>query len=133
MPVTTVRFTALIVAMGVLGLQSTARAESDDFSFELPPLVLAGVGLAAVAAGGVFGLLASSNYDDARNDPTHRGATESFDSAETFVDVGNLLLITGAAVAAIGFVWWFATFEKDRSEGIALGIGPQSLQLQGEF
>jgi hypothetical protein len=75
-------------------------------------LVLGGVGLTAMGLGGAFGLVAKSNYDDARRTECapagcSRQGKEDTDEARTLGTVGTVVFSVGAVVLLSGVVMWF--------------------------
>ncbi len=69
------------------------------------PLIVAGVGLAGVGTGVVFGVLSSKRHGDAVDDPTYAGAESKQSQAKTFATVANVCLIAGAVLVVGGVVW----------------------------
>jgi len=71
----------------------------------IAPWILVGAGGVALGAGGLFGLLASSNHDAAEADPVQKTAREKQDSAETLATLANVAFVAGAVMAAGGVTW----------------------------
>lgn len=102
-------------------------------------LGLGAVGIAGVVVGTVFGLKASSKWNDAQGfcNPDHahcgtEGASLSKD-AQSAATVSTVGFIVGGVGLAAGAVLWFAAPEKKTESGVALGVGPASVTLKGAF
>lgn len=102
-------------------------------------LGIGALGVAGVVVGTVFGLKASSKWDDAKAlcnpYPSNCGTDGSSlgkdaQSAATLSTVG---FVVGAVGLATGAVLWFAAPEKKTESGVALGIGPTSVMVKGAF
>lgn len=83
------------------------------------PWIVAGTGLAAVGAGAVFGLLATSARSDAEADPVHLNSLETFARGEDFAVVANVLFVAGGAVAVVGVVWGIVDLASSGAEDSA--------------
>jgi hypothetical protein len=87
-------------------------------------LVTAGAGLATVAAGGAFGLVAMHQRDQAgctNNVCVGEGSADMLRSAKSSADVATVLLIAGGALALGGAsLWWLAREPNPSTAGITL-------------
>jgi len=70
------------------------------------PYVVAGVGVAGIATGTVFGVLALKKQDSGNSATNLREATDARDSGQTFATVSNVSFIVGGVLLAGGVVWW---------------------------
>lgn len=110
-------------------------------------LVLGGVGLGGVAAGTVFGLLASSAWNDSKNEcspgcsaTSHAAATTDHDKAVTDGTVSTIAFIAGGAFL-VGGIALFASAPSDGNDSpraawaVTPSIGPAGgrLDVKGEF
>ncbi len=69
------------------------------------PLIVAGVGLAAIGAGAGAGALALSKKDDAVSEPVHARSMKLKDDADGFATVSTISFVTGVVLVAAGTVW----------------------------
>jgi hypothetical protein len=101
-------------------------------------LVVAGVGVAGVAAGAALGVVTIGKKHDAMNecpqDPclTQHGS-DLWSSATTSGNVATALLAVGGAALATGAVLWFTARPSDEEASAQVGIGPGTLQLRGSW
>jgi tetratricopeptide (TPR) repeat protein len=72
------------------------------------PYVVAGVGVAGVVTGTVFGFLALDKEDTGNGSTSLRDATDAQDTGQTFATVSNVSFIVGGILLAGGIVWWIA-------------------------
>lgn len=70
------------------------------------PYVVAGVGIAGIGTGVVFGVLAKSKESDGNGAKTQKDAIDSRDTGSTFATVANVAFIAGGVLVAAGAVWW---------------------------
>ena len=87
-----------------------AGASSSSSRSRTVPLIVTGVGVAAVAAGGVFGLVTLGKVSDLEkkcpNDTCPASSYASdVDPVRTYVRTTDVLLLGGAAVTAVGVTW----------------------------
>jgi len=118
--------------------------EKSSIGSRWPALVAAGVGVAGVAVGSVFGLKSMSKADDAkaycRPDNScwdNRGLALKEDAIAAG-NVSTIAFVVGGVGLAAGAVLWFTL--PDGSEGehadagtLRLGLGPGSVELGGSF
>lgn len=103
--------------------------------------VVAGAGTTSVLTGLVLALVAKSNYDDARDgcaavDDCPRDAVRSGESARSLATVGTVVIVSGAAVAAVGAA--LIVLAPPRREASArpsatLAVGPGGLGVIGRW
>ncbi len=130
--------TSLVVA--ILGTSTGVAADDEEAGDEageldLAPWVVTALGGGALIVGGVFAFLASSGYEDARTDPVQMSAADTFDQADTFAVVGNILFLTGGTLLLTGIGWGSVTLQEASNEqnAVALDLAPTSLRLRGTF
>jgi len=113
-----------------------AAAETDGASGEparsgsVLPYVIGGVGIAAIAAGSVFGLLAKGTYQDAEKACPDRtgctkGATETRDDAELQANLSNVGFGVGVAALGVAVVWLLTGGEPEASQASASAAAPR--------
>lgn len=90
------------------------------------PWATAGAGAAMVVTGAVFGWRASSNHDDAVNEPTQLRASQLQADAVSDSHVANALLVIGGAVAVGGAIWEYVEW---RREGQAATTARRSIRV----
>jgi hypothetical protein len=99
--------------------------------------VLGGVGVAAVATGATFGLLASSSWSKAKGscqDPPYEctpDAVSQADDASTRATVATVAFVVGGAALGTSLVL-FLTSSDDRSSA-EVAVSPSSVTLRGRF
>ena len=69
------------------------------------PWIVAGVGAASLAGGGVLRILANQRNDDAKREPTYLEADSLHSQAQTFATISAICFIAGGAVLAGGLLW----------------------------
>ena len=74
-------------------------------------LLVGGIGVVGLGAGTVFGLLAKSNWEQAKTDcgvscPANSTAQSEADSAHSQATIGNIVFGVGAAAVVTGVVLW---------------------------
>jgi tetratricopeptide (TPR) repeat protein len=125
-----------------LALGRAARAEQarlDSSSVEplaALPWIVSGVGVAGVAAGVVFGVIARNEESKADEEVTHAGAIDRFDRAETFATAANVALVAGSVVTAGGIVWLVvqsATSRKTSRPRAEVRLGAGHATVRGSF
>lgn len=98
------------------------------------PWVVAGVGVAAVGAGAVFGLQAQSTRQDAEDEPVQRKAAETFRDAEDLAGIANVFLIAGAVVTAGGITWIVLdSGTREQPASVALHLNPSGIAVTGRM
>ena len=98
-------------------------------------LVVGGVGAAGLVVGGIFGAIAMSKKSDAQavcpNQCSDQSGVDQWSSAKSAGTVSTVAFVVGGVGLATGLVLWFTAKPQPNDEkGIALGVGPASLQLR---
>lgn len=70
------------------------------------PYVVGGVGVAGLAAGVVFGLMAKGKESDGESAKSQVDAVDARDSGQSLATVANVCFIAGGVLLAAGAVWW---------------------------
>ncbi len=98
-------------------------------------IVTLSVGAAALAAGGVFGILATVKNGDASCDPDHfcpdASSAASLSDALNFAHVANGLFIAGGVVAAAGLTLWLVAPSSSSSASAKVGFTPTGAFVKG--
>ena len=84
-------------------------------------LVVGGMGVAGLAAGSIFGLMASSSWSTAQKEQSgaqYQQATNDQKTASTYATVSTVAFIAGGIAVAAGAVLWF-TAPSGESGGAA--------------
>ena len=107
-------------------------------SQKIAALAVAGVGVAALGVGSVFGLIANGKKSDAKaacpDRCTDQSGVDKWNSARSAGNVSTVAFIVGAAALGTGAVLWFtAKPESASAPGLALGTSFGSLQLRGTW
>lgn len=105
------------------------------------PYIVAGVGVAGVATGVVFGLLSKSKHDDASAlSTTQRDAIDQQDTAKSFATISTVSFIAGGVLIAAGATWWVLDHKASSKQGAGpspgtfrVGVAPGFLILQRGF
>ncbi len=98
------------------------------------PWVTVGVGLGGVAAGAVFGALATSAHGAAVSDASVTQSQLDQSSARRLALIANTLFVVGGAVAVVGTVWGIFDLRVALSPAGPRGaVLPGSLVLGGRF
>jgi hypothetical protein len=98
--------------------------------------VMGGVGVASIAVGATFGLMASSNWSKAKDgciDYPYRcddDAVAQADDASTQATVATVAFIVGGAALGTGLVLFLTDSDEPSAE---LAITPSSVSLRGRF
>ncbi len=105
-------------------------------------LVVGGVGLAGLAAGGIFGLVSMSKNAEAdgeckppdRTLCTQKGV-DAGEAAQSYGNVSTIAFIAGGALAAGGAVLWLTAPSDGTRVGVTPSAGPRGawLSLTGRF
>jgi hypothetical protein len=98
----------------------------------LPAYVVGGIGVAALAAGGIFGWLQLEAGNSARNDPTLAAALSDGQPYAQDGLVADVLFGVGGA-ALITAIVLFATEGTANAPAVAFSAGPRGLALSGAF
>jgi hypothetical protein len=101
-------------------------------------IVAGGVGVVGVGLGSVFGLVAISKKNDAQKacpgQCIDQSGVTKWSDAKTAAQVSDVAFIVGGVALAGGVALWFtAKNESSDARGVAVGIGPGSLQLKGTW
>ncbi|HWP05357.1 MAG TPA: hypothetical protein VNN72_06430 [Polyangiaceae bacterium] len=123
-----------IPAGGVVGPpDSGGQANGGMPTQRVVALIAGGVGVAGLATGGVFGVMAMQKKQDAEKtcprDCATQDGVDKWHSATTFGTVSTIAFAAGGALVAGAAVLWF-TSPKRSAE---VGIGPGSVELRGTF
>jgi len=100
------------------------------------PYVIGGVGLAGLAAGSVFGLMALSEHATAGEERVQQTAADDQSKAQILATTSTLTLIAGGALLAIGTTWWIVdgSGKSNRTTAqVGLGLTPSGVWLRGQF
>jgi hypothetical protein len=133
------------VALTIPALSAAAVAPSDGRSQRIAGVALAAAGVAGIAVGATFGLLARSAWQDALGHCTG-GVHDQCDAqgisgasrANAFANVGNVGFIAGGALAAAGVVVYViapraAPTETGATFSVVAGASNVGLRLRGAF
>lgn len=97
------------------------------------PYAVAGAGAAGLAAGAIFGVMATSKNSAAKDEPVQQTALDQRSSAEGLATVSTVGFIVGAVLVTAGVAWWFvdgAAAKKTGSAGTTrVGVTPGGLVL----
>ncbi len=112
-----------------------AAPERRPYRRSVLPYVVGGVGVAGIAAGAVFGLMATSKRDDAVAAPGQREALDLEDDAKSRATLSNVSFVVGGVLLAAGVTWWLLDLKASKSTAIAptmrVGLGPGLIHLEG--
>jgi hypothetical protein len=100
------------------------------------PYVVAGAGAAGVVTGMVFGLLALSREDAAKEEGVQSKSIDLRDTGKTFATVSNVSFVVGGVLLAAGVTWWVLDGPRSNRTGAApvrVGIGPGFVGVGGTF
>jgi hypothetical protein len=138
-----------LVPTGTPAAPVLTTASSNDSATEEPrssplgaqrvgALALAGVGVAGLAVGTIFGLQAKSKKDEA--DETCDGGVCTTDSGvragEDAHKAGNIAtigMVVGTAAVVGGVVLWFTAPSANQAYGTRIGLGPNGVALRSVF
>jgi hypothetical protein len=97
-------------------------------------LWIGGAGVLGVAAGAVFGILASSKWSASKSDcsapatpvncPRHQDAVNAHDAASTFGDISTVAFVAGGALLATGVVLELTAPRSSAATGVQLQLQP---------
>lgn len=115
-----------------------AKADSGESWFPGPiPWIVAGVGVAGLAAGGYFGVRASSKRSEAADEPVQRRAADTFSEAESAASMANVFFIAGAVLTAGGVTWIVldqsGKSNKEKKARIELHLSPTGVAVGGRL
>jgi hypothetical protein len=114
-----------------------ALSEEPNHARETLAWVLGGVGIASLATGATFALLASSSWSKAEDGCTDlpyacsSDAVSQADSASTQATIANVAFIVGGAALGTGLVLLLTS--PDDPASTELAITPASVSLRGRF
>jgi len=96
------------------------------------------IGVAGIVTGTIFGLSASSKWDDAqqcKDDPSCDNAGSLSDDASSAGTVSTVAFIIGGVGIAGGLVLWFTApdAESSSAKGVSVGLGMQGLTVRGRL
>jgi tetratricopeptide (TPR) repeat protein len=107
-----------------------ARAKAPPPAIHRPspvPWIVAGVGVAGIATGGVLGALASARHQSAADDASAGSAQSKQDQARTFATAANVAFVTGGVIAVAAIVWGIADV---RASGPTYAFGPAGATIR---
>jgi tetratricopeptide (TPR) repeat protein len=116
---------------------SAAEARTSSSPSWLPWL-LAGTGVAVIAAGAGFGLLAARAEDEAERDETVLGARAAHNRATDYATGANVAFAVGGVLTAAGLSWvaiaMLGAEPSEQSEAAwSVGLTPSSVELCARF
>lgn len=123
-------------------LERSATAPSDDSHGSTQRIlagVVGGVGVVGVVVGSVFGLKASSDWDEAKSKcsayPEGCGTDgkQLGDDAQSAATLSTIAFVVGGVGIAGGLLLWFTAPDGDDTAETAVGIGPGRVLVHGRF
>lgn len=114
-----------------------AASKSDGSTQRTIGLIVGGVGIVGVAVGAVFGLQASSKWDDAKakcDDYPYGCGSDGVslaDDANSAATISTIGFIAGGVLIAGGATLFLTAGSSD--DKVSLGIGPGSVRIRGRF
>jgi len=117
---------------GAASMPTAVTAPEEAAPSHLPAYVVGGIGVAALAAGGIFGYLQLQAGDDARNDAT---LAASLNDGQPFAQdgiVADVLYGLGGA-ALITSIVLFVTEGSAKAPPVTVSAGPGGFALSGAF
>jgi tetratricopeptide (TPR) repeat protein len=104
------------------------------------PYVVAGTGVAGLASGVIFGLMANSKHSSATSRSTsQQSAIDQQDTAKSFATVSTVSFIVGGVLVAAGVTWWVIDGKNASKQGtgaapaLRVGLAPGFLMLEQGF
>ena len=100
------------------------------------PWIVGGVGVAGLAAGTVFAVMASSSHNDATTERQQQKAADLDASASNQATIANVAFIAGGVLVAGGVAWWWLDGRSKRTGAVTawqLGVGPGFVGAGGQF
>jgi tetratricopeptide (TPR) repeat protein len=92
------------------------------------PYIVAGVGVAGLGTGVVFGLLSKSKHDSASKASTNQqDAIDQQDTAKSFATISTVSFIAGGVLVAAGATWWI--LDRKASAKPAVGGSSQTFRV----
>lgn len=92
-------------------------AQSPPRKRSVLPYVVGGVGVAGIATGSIFGILALGQQSKGNDANNLRDATSHRDTGKTFATVSNVGFIVGGVLLAGGVVWWILDGKAAKKTG----------------
>lgn len=114
--------------------QAPSQRPHESSSPSFLPYVVAGVGAAALATGGLFGAMALSTRDDAVAEPVQQKAIELKGDASSLATMSTVSFIVGGILVATGAAWWFYDGTRSRQRAsvpLRVGLGPGGVHVGG--
>ena len=100
-------------------------------------LVAAGVGVAGVGVGTIFGLQAMSKHSDAGakcpGACSDQAGVELWNDARASGNISTIAFAVGGAGLATGAILWFTARTPSRTTALQADIGPGSVQIRGSW
>jgi hypothetical protein len=120
------------------GARAASDGGSDGSTQRIVAGVVGGVGVVGVVVGSVFGLKASSDWDEAKSDcnPYPKCGPEGAqlgDDASSAATISTIAFVVGGAAIAGGLVLWLTAPDGESSTETAVGIGPGRVLVHGRF
>jgi len=104
------------------------------------PYVVAGVGVAGLATGVIFGLMATSKHDGAALASTpQQDAIDQQNSAKSLATISTVSFIVGGALVAAGATWWVIDGKSagkpatGTARALRVGLAPGFVMLEGRL
>lgn len=101
------------------------------------PWIVAGVGVAGIATGAVFGAFALARHDDATAEPSQVESDRLQKEAESFATMSTVALVAGAILTAGGVTWGVLDLVgaggDEASAAARLELAPTGVRLSGAF
>jgi hypothetical protein len=106
---------------------------NDDAGSSFLPWATIGAGGAVVLTGALYGWRASTNHDDAVNEPTQQKALQLQDAANRDATIANALFAIGGAVVIGGAVWKYFEWKQSGrtpTQAMRLKVAPTGVALE---
>jgi tetratricopeptide (TPR) repeat protein len=113
--------------------QVETRPVADDSGAGAWPWIVSSVGVAGIAAGIVFGVIALDREEQAMNATTQESALSLYDEGNTFATGSTIAFVAGGVVAGLGIAWIVFDVALSDGEGPTLAFGTQGLVFGGKF
>jgi tetratricopeptide (TPR) repeat protein len=101
------------------------------------PYIVGGAGIAGLATGVVFGLMANSKHNSAASSSTaQQSAIDQQDTAKSFATISTVSFVVGGVLVAAGATWWFLDGRRVSKQGSAatptfrVGLAPGFVLLE---
>ena len=117
---------------------SPSSDDNDGSTQRILAGVAGGVGVVGVVVGSVFGLKASSDWNEAKSDcnpyPKCGPAGKKLgDDAQSSATLSTIAFVVGGAGIAGGLILWFTAPDGDSATETAVGVGPGRVLVHGRF